>query len=581
VVSLDRDHLFGGLEKKYTQEEFEQLCFDYGVELDDVLEEDGRTVYKIDIPANRYDLLCYEGIVRALRVFLGKDPVPEYTVDNSAAGGGLQEMRVTDAVAGVRPVVVCAVLRNLSFDERSYQSFIDLQDKLHHNICRRRTLVSIGTHDLDAVKGPFVYDARAPEDIRFVPLSKENEVNARELFDNIRSNDIHLKPYLHIIENEPKYPVITDSSGTVLSLPPIINGNISRITLNTKNVFIEVTAMDQTKAHIVLNTVAIMFSQYCKNPLSVEEVKIVAADGSSSTSPVLESRECVTNLSAINKLLGLQLSLAEVQKLLMRMGLKSHGDEEKEEVVVAVPPTRSDILHPCDVIEDVAIAYGFNELPVQPPPTISLGKQNPLMQLTDKLRLESALAGFTEALSLSLCSREENFGFLNREDNNSGVTIANPKTQEFQMGRTSLYPGLLKTIGSNQKHKLPLKLFEVSDVILKDPSAEAGARNRRRLAAVYCDRVSGFEVIHGFVDRIMRVLDVLPAGTPRKDKPVYHLEPRDDPTYFKGRAANLIVAFDGKPVVVGHFGVVHPLVIKNFKLSNVCSAVELDVEYFL
>jgi len=70
----------------------------------------------------------------------------------------------------VRPCVVACVLRNITFDIASYNSFIDLQDKLHQNICRRRTLASMGTHDLDKIRGPITYEAHPPQDIVFQAL---------------------------------------------------------------------------------------------------------------------------------------------------------------------------------------------------------------------------------------------------------------------------------------------------------------------------------------------------------------------------------------------------------------------------
>ena len=59
------------------------------------------------------------------------------------------------------------------------------------------------------------------------------------------------------------YPIIYDAEDHVLSMPPIINSEHSKITLNTHNVFIDVTAIDQTKLDIVVNIVATMFSEYC------------------------------------------------------------------------------------------------------------------------------------------------------------------------------------------------------------------------------------------------------------------------------------------------------------------------------
>ncbi len=83
----------------------------------------------------------------------------------------------------VREFCVGAVLRNVTFNKKNYQSFIELQDKLHQNLCRKRTLVAIGTHDLDTLTPPFRYDAKRPEDIRFVPLSQTKEVNGVELME--------------------------------------------------------------------------------------------------------------------------------------------------------------------------------------------------------------------------------------------------------------------------------------------------------------------------------------------------------------------------------------------------------------
>jgi phenylalanyl-tRNA synthetase beta chain len=583
VISCDVEALWGKLGVRMTQEDFEQLCFDFGIELDDVLYENGPDhppTYKIEIPANRYDLLCIEGLTRALRIFLGKEASPTYRT----VGTPSLVMRATAATRSVRPIVVCAVLRNVTFTESSYKSFIDLQDKLHHNICRRRTLVSIGTHDLDTIEGPFLYDARSPKDIRFAPLNKKVEVDAVKLFDDIRANEPHLKPYLSIIEESDLYPVIYDNRGVVLSLPPIINGDVSKITLNTRNVFIEVTATDHTKAEIVLNTVVAMFSQYCAEAFTCEQVEVQGPDGEAHLYPNLEPRVCSCDVDYINSLLGLHLETPAIVSLLDRMGLRTTPDAANKSLTVSVPPTRSDVLHACDVVEDVGIAYGFNNLPSDPPATVSLGKQNDLNRLTDKLRLELALAGFLEVLTLSLCSREENFAHINRTDDGSAVVIANPKTSEFQVGRTNLLVGVLKTLTHNRNQPLPLKLFEVSDVMHVDPKNDVGASNQRRLCAVFYGKRSGFEDIHGLIDRLMLVLAARPTHVPNAPAPsarfqehTYSVTPSDDPTYLPGRCADIILS--GQKV--GTFGILHPKVLANFSLTNVASAVEMTIEPFL
>ena len=175
-------------------------------------------------------------------------------------------MYVKKEVAQVRQFVVCAVLRDITFTKESYESFIDLQEKLHVNICRRRSLVAIGTHDLDTIEGPFTYEALAPKDINFVPLAQDKSYDAEGLFEYYKTANSPLKHFLHIIEGSPGYPVVMDAKDRVLSLPPIINGEHSRISAQTKNVLIECTCTDITKGKIVLNTIIAMFSQYSSTP---------------------------------------------------------------------------------------------------------------------------------------------------------------------------------------------------------------------------------------------------------------------------------------------------------------------------
>ena len=236
--------LYEKLGQKYSEEEFENECFDFGIELDDVVEENGVTKFKIDIPANRYDLLCVEGLSRALNVFRQRVNYSKFIVKP-----GSERLIVDKSVNSVRPYCVGPVLRNIKFDQEVYNSFILLQDKLHQNIGRERSLVAIGTHDLDTIQGPFKYQALPPNEIKFKALNQENEMCVPEMFEGFKQT--YLKPYVQLLENSPVYPLITDKNGIILSLPPVINGDHSKITLNTRNVFIDITATDIEKAKIV------------------------------------------------------------------------------------------------------------------------------------------------------------------------------------------------------------------------------------------------------------------------------------------------------------------------------------------
>ncbi|KAK9915515.1 hypothetical protein WJX75_000157 [Coccomyxa subellipsoidea] len=583
IVSVGRDKLFEALGKKYTDDEFQALCFEYGIELDDVTSEQEmhkkelgskgaskkdveglseEILYKIDIPANRYDMLCLEGIARALNIFNGRIPRVDYRLANMA-GKQMQRLVVKPETALVRPFVVAAILRGVTFDELRYTSFIDLQDKLHQNLCRQRSLVAIGTHDLATVQGPFTYEALSPADISFRPLKQTREFNAGELLQHYLENDMKLRKFVPIIQQSVVYPVIMDANRTVLSLPPIINGAHSAITLETKDVFIECTATDLTKAKTVLNTMCTMFSEYCSTPFEVEPVEVVDSFGQSHVFPDLTSRAMDVDVAYINRCVGVELGAPAIADLLSRMALTAKAVRDGQAVSVEVPPTRSDVLHACDVMEDVAIAYGYNNIEWTVPSTTTIGAELPLSALLELLRGECAMAGFTEILTWALCSRAENFAHLLRPDDGaSAASIGNPATSEFEVCRTSLLPGALKTLGANKDAPLPVKLFEASDVILLDESSETGARNERRLVAVACAKEGSFEVIHGLLNRVMDVLGVpllgqLGTGRNALQEQAgvgYEWRPSEDPTFFPGRQASVLA--QGK--TVGHFGVVHP-----------------------
>uniref|UniRef100_A0A8C0INK0 Phenylalanine--tRNA ligase beta subunit n=1 Tax=Chelonoidis abingdonii TaxID=106734 RepID=A0A8C0INK0_CHEAB len=551
-----------------------ELCFQFGLELDEITSEkdiiskeqgggkaEGASdiiLYKIDVPANRYDLLCLEGLVRGLQVFKERIKAPRYK-RIMPANGGVQRLIITEETAQVRPHAVAAVLRNITFSKDRYDSFIDLQEKLHQNICRKRALVAIGTHDLDTISGPFTYTARPPSEIRFKPLNQSKEYTASEIMDLYRT-DSQLKHYLHIIENKPLYPVIYDSNGVVLSMPPIINGNHTKITLNTRNVFVECTATDITKAKIVLDILVTMFSEYCEKQFThkcnflcnmLEKVK-----------PDL-----------INKKIGISEKPSSLAKLLTRMCLKSHVTGSGNNIEIEIPPTRADIIHACDIIEDAAIAYGYNNIQMTIPKTYTIANQFPLNKLTELLRQDLAAAGFTEALTFALCSQEDIADKLGVDiSSTKAVHIANPKTAEFQVARTSLLPGLLKTIAANRKMPLPLKLFEISDIVIKDSTKDVGARNQRNLCAIYYNKNPGFEVIHGLLDRVMQLLAVPPSKASG-----YLIRAAEDSAFFPGRCAEIFA----KGQSIGKLGVFHPDVITKFELTMPCSALEINIEPFL
>jgi phenylalanyl-tRNA synthetase beta chain len=644
TVGVSRDALFAHLGRTYTDEEFDELCFEFGVELDEVTSErkeatksstvklskeeiaklSDEVIYKIDVPANRYDLLCIEGISRSLKVFLGDMDAPTYDIKPVSDEKSSTMTVIKGNTDTIRPYVVCAILRDVTFDEARYKSFIELQDQLHRNLCRNRTLVAIGTHDLDSVKGPFTYDARAPKDIKFVPLTHTDagtEFDGASLMECYETDVAckHLKPYVPIIKDSPLYPVVLDSEETVLSLPPIINGSKSRITLDTKNVFIECTATDLTKGNIVLDTVVAMFSEYAAQPFSVEPVTVSYVDENkevvnSYVTPQMYTRKETASVKMVNSIIGIDVDPEPMATLCNKIGLcpakiiPAVDESEGPLLEVTVPPTRSDILHAVDIAEDIGIAYGYNNIVKTVPQTCTVGREQPLNQLGDLLREEIGRAGYVEVLTHGLCSTNDNFTALRRPIT-AAVSLSNPANVEYEVVRTTLLPGLLKCLQHNKSMSFAggFKLFEISDVVLPDDKhvvtqTIVGARNERKLCATYSGPTSGFEVIHGLVDRIMSLCEVAPeadyvASSGNAYVQVHCKEgwyytirelksgtSDESGTYFPGRAAEILLTSPkgGKePVVIGTFGILHPEVLGAFDIQYPTSTVELNLEMLL
>lgn len=502
-----------------TDDEFSKVCFEFGIENDGIVLESKiksntdtpeRPYYKIDVPANRYDLLCFEGIARSLRVFLKLEEPPVYKVVPPA-----QQLKLVQSpeTLAIRPFVAAAVLRGVTMTETVYASFIDLQDKLHFNIGRRRTLVAIGTHDLDLIQGPFTYTAEPYDAIAFTALNESKKTDVNELFQSYRdAKSHHLKPYLDIAADAqaasrpgqaPLHPVIRDARGEVLSLPPVINSDYSKISLNTRNIFIECTGTDFTKLNIVLNTIIAMFAGYAEKPFTVEPVlvsapaslplppatTVVRAPGSEAVTETLElsfpnlgEKVFQTSTAYLNSGLGLALSAGEIAPLLRAMQLDAVVVDEanggvsaamaaltagasgalelvtsdtaaaksagSETLLVRAPVTRTDVLHPIDIQEDVAIAYGYDNLVASLPPTATVGGETGINALTDKIR-ERVATRYTEVMTWVLVQKEENTVKLQRPDTGSQVLLANSKT-DFTACRTTLIPGLLKVVEANQ-----------------------------------------------------------------------------------------------------------------------------------
>ncbi len=592
TVLVKRDELFKQIGQTFTDEEFDDLCFEFGIELDDVTSEkqmaegekknstsntenlSTEVLYRIEVAANRYDLLCVEGIALALKIFLKKMTFPIIKPLNKLPEEERQ-LIVEPSVDLVRPIGLAAILTNMTFTDDSLRGFMDLQDKLHNNICRGRKYVSIGTHDLDTVKGPFYYRALKPNEFKFVPLNRTQEVDGNGMMQ-ILKEDPKLSKYLYLIEDKEVYPLMMDSNGVILSVPPIINGMHTKMTINTKNVLIDITGLDYTKCVIVLKILIAMFSKYCSEPFTVEQVKVTTTkNGESKLYPDCEPRKFVTNIDYLKQTSGIPKTVTtdEIVDLLAKMELSSKQLNEKE-LEVNAPITRSDILHQCDIAEDLAIAYGYNKIEKLNVNTLCHGKPQPYNKLSDLFRNEMAYNGYVEFLNMALLSKKDMFNnLLEENEDEKTAKISYSKTKEFEYVRNSLIPGILKSIEANKAQQLPYKIFELADCVEINDENEVGAMNKRKLCFAYSNNTSGLEIIQGMVDKLMKKIDL--SFNEKNVKKTYVIKPSNNKIFFEDRQAEIFI-LDGKKI--GIYGIVHPKVLKNFGIKTPVSLCEIDIQ---
>lgn len=231
------------------------------------------------------------------------------------------------------------------------------------------------------------------------------------------------------------------------------------------------TGTDLHKLQICLAVLAGQFSQHCQgdSQFTIEQVEVHYEDQNKTEVFQLTPKQFEVEVNYINRTLGVNLNVEQITEHAKKMGLiVQEVKENNTKMVFDVPLTRADVMHACDVAEDIGIGFGYNNIVKAFPPTNTVGKQIPLLKFSDLIRSELAQAGYIESLTMSLLSKEENYHFLRKEFNaDEAVELANPKTQDFQMVRTTLVPGLLKVFQSNTDESVST-LF--NNQYLLDPS---------------------------------------------------------------------------------------------------------------
>ena len=493
-------------------------------------------VMTFDVFPNRPDLYSVEGIARGLRGFLDLEVgLPVYHLESSGI-----EFVVDHSVADVRPFAVGGIVRGLELEDALLRSLVDLQEKLHLTVGRHRKKVAIGIHDMDKVTPPYTYKAVLPEDVRFTPLGMAEELDLRQILSNHEKG----REYAHLVTSKPRFPIITDSRGRVLSFPPVINGILTQLTPDTRNLFIDVTGTD---LEAVNGCLVILATALAERGGRIQTVRTTYADRTLET-PDLAPRPHSLDLSRANKLLGLSLKPAEAVDGLRRMrhDARANGDG----VSVLSPAYRLDILHEVDLAEDLAIASGYDRYPRGLPRRQTIGESLAANDFAETLRVLLVGYGYQEVMSLTVASTKDGF------ETPDHVVIQNPLNEELTSLRSSMLPALMNIFRLNKHRELPQRIFEISDVVLE-------ARNVRRIGAASIHHKASFTEAKSLVLSLMR--DVGRTA---------NVDPVEDGNFIPGRAASVI--HGGREI--GRFGEIHPRILETYTLVQPVMAFELDVE---
>jgi len=449
----------------------------------------------------RPDLFSVEGVARAMRGFLGLETgLPRYSVTPSGV-----EFSVDPGLAAIRPFLGSAVIRNADLDEESILSLMGLQEALHWAVGRGRSKVAIGIHDFDAVTPPFRYIA-AEKSRSFVPLDFDREMT----LDGILDEHPKGKAYAHIVRDFPRYPLIVDARDRVLSFPPIINGELTRVTPRTRNLLLDTTGTDE---RAVATAVDIICTALADTGARVHSVTIGGKEV-----PTLSPSERVVSSVDASALLGVSLDPVALSSLLekMRYGAEPAGQSN---VRVLVPCYRADIMHDWDVFEDAAIAYGYGNFDAEMPQSFAIGAPHPVMAIYAVAREVLCGLGFQEVLPFTLTNERVLASRMQRPLKDSVVRVLHPISEEQTMVRTDLLPLLLEMCQLNRHRELPQRLFAVGDVV-------EGTGTLPRAACVSTHASADFSEAYAVADALCRELAIAVS-----------VEESDDPAFIPGRRA--------------------------------------------
>jgi phenylalanyl-tRNA synthetase beta chain len=553
---------------KYDSKDWEKRMPSIGC----VVEENDEEGIEIEIFPDRTDLLSHETISRAARAFLNSlNDSPNLEIKQ-----GEITLEVDKSLQNLRPVILGAVVRGVdngtNYREKDdfIQSLMDHQEKLHLTLGRKRKFASIGVHDLSQLSPPFKVIS-VDKKYKFTPLAEEKEMSIEDILKSHPKG----KEYAHLMSELKEYPVIIDAEDRVLSFPPIINGDHTTVNEQTRDFFIDVTGWDERSCEACLLLICLSLAE---RGGVIESIQIKNWDQELLNVPRGDSKSHRVPDRLIRNILGIELSKTEIADSIKRMGGElietrtvTNGPDKIEkwadcivgekEHVISMPRWRNDIMHPVDIVEDIAIGYGYDNLPEQ----LSAVHLDaiPLPSSNLKRRISSSLCalGLQETQSLTLSNKRDQFERVRWIEENKSTIISNPITKEHTMLRQYILPSLLNLLAANRHHELPQRVHELGDVV-------RDSENKTRLSWACAEVGGGFSAAKGIASSLLRDL-----GANLSEVKWQEINQEEGP-WIKGRGAKVIIG----GIEVGQIGEIDPKVSFEFGLKVPIQAGEFDVD---
>ncbi|MEM4230566.1 MAG: phenylalanine--tRNA ligase subunit beta [Candidatus Pacearchaeota archaeon] len=498
---------------------------------------------ELEIFPNRPDLLSLQGFLRAFKAFLGKEKgLKKYKLNKPEKNF---EVIIDKSVENIRPFTACAIVKGLKFDNEKIKEVIDIQEKIHATLGRNRKKIAIGIYPLEKINLPIKFEARDPKEIKFVPLEMSHELNGLQILQQHPTG----REYASLLEGFNKFPVFVDAKGKILSMPPIINSQeTGKITEQTKDIFIECSGFNFNILKKTLNILSTMFAdmggKIYQMRLKYNKQKLIEL------TPDFKPEKMKLEIENVNKLLGLQLKEKEIKALLERMGY------DYKNKTVFIPAWRTDIMHEVDLIEDIAIAYGYENFEPEIPKISTIGEEDKIE--TIKKKVAEILVGLNmlEISSYHLVTKDD----LKKINEKPRIEIENSKT-DYSVLRPNLLCNIMKILSENIDKEYPQKIFEIGTVFSPDEKSETGIKESTNLCIALAP--GNFTETKQILDYLTRTLEIK-----------LEIETSEHSALISGRTGKII--FNNKEI--GFIGEIHPGVLKKTHLKLPISIIEICLD---